>query len=177
MNYTYCSHGNYWHACSDQECANLGHVTTAICEYCKLKDVRTEATMNKRGYELCQQCYDSQAKAERESDEFNEQFYKNQAILMKENARFEDMIADKRRIQLMKEEMEADVSRLDRLNAMADEIIKLRQQTSVLRGLLIELTDEDDCRYDHHGYCQAHSLDIAPCPHSRSRTLIKEMYL
>ena len=84
MNYTYCSHGNYWHACSDQECANLGHVTTAICEYCKLKDVRTEATMNKRGYELCQQCYDSQAKAERESDEFNEQFYKNQAILLKE---------------------------------------------------------------------------------------------
>lgn len=113
MNYTYCSHGNYWHACSDQECANLGHVTTAICEYCKLKDVRTEATMNKRGFELCQQCYDSQAKAERESDEFNEQFYKNQAILMKENARFEDMIADKRRIQLMKE---ADVSRLDYLD-------------------------------------------------------------
>ena len=113
MNYTYCSHGNYWHACSDQECANLGHVTTAICEYCKLKDVRTEATMNKRGYELCQQCYDSQAKAERESDEFNEQFYKNQAILMKENARFEDMIADKRRIQLMKE---ADVGRLDYLD-------------------------------------------------------------
>lgn len=87
MNYTYCSHGNYWHACSDQECANLGHVTTAICEYCKLKDVRTEATMNKRGYQLCQQCYDSQAKAERESDEFNEQFYKNQAILMKETAK------------------------------------------------------------------------------------------
>lgn len=115
MNYTYCSHGNFWHACSDQECANLGHVTTAICEYCKLKDVRTEATMNKRGYELCQQCYDSQAKAERESDEFNEQFYKNQAILLKEkeNARFEDMIADKRRIQLMKE---ADVSRLDYLD-------------------------------------------------------------
>jgi hypothetical protein len=79
MNYTYCSHGNYWHACSDQECANLGHVTTAVCEYCKLKDVRTEATMNKRGFELCQKCYDSQAKAERESDEFNEQFYKNQA--------------------------------------------------------------------------------------------------
>jgi ribosomal protein S17E len=81
MNYTYCSHGNYWHMCSDQECADLGHVTTAVCEYCKLKDVRTEATMNKRGYELCQKCYDSQAKAERESDEFNEQFYKNQAIV------------------------------------------------------------------------------------------------
>ena len=63
------------------------------------------------------------------------------------------------------------------IHRMADEIIKLRQQTSVLRGLLIELTDEDDCRYDHHGYCQAHSLDTAPCPHSRSRTLIKEMYL
>jgi hypothetical protein len=62
-------------------------------------------------------------------------------------------------------------------HAMADEIIKLRKQTSVLRELLIELTDVDDCQYDHHGYCQAHSLHTAPCPHSRSKTFIKEMYL
>lgn len=66
---------------------------------------------------------------------------------------------------------------IDRLNAMADEIIKLRQQSSVLRELLIELTDEGDCRYDHHGYCQAHSLDTDPCPHSRSKTLINENHL
>lgn len=82
-------------------------MTPKLCRYCELKKVRTFATRNKRGFDLCQECYDSQAKAERESDEFNEQFYKNQAILMKENARFEDMIADKRRIQLMKEAMEA----------------------------------------------------------------------
>lgn len=22
----------------------------------------------------------------------------------------------------------------------------------------------EDCRYDHHGYCQAHGLDLKPCP-------------
>ena len=63
------------------------------------------------------------------------------------------------------------------IHKMADEIIKLRQQTSVLRELLIELTDVDDCQYDHHGYCQAHSLHTAPCPHSRSKTFIKETHL
>jgi hypothetical protein len=50
-----------------------------LCRYCELKKVRTFAVRNKRGFDLCQKCYDSQAKAERESDEFNEQFYKNQA--------------------------------------------------------------------------------------------------
>ena len=87
-----------------------------LCRYCELKKVRTFAVRNRRGFDLCQKCYDSQAKAERESDEFNEQFYKNQAIIMKENARFEDMIADKRRVQLMKDAMEADVGRLDYLD-------------------------------------------------------------
>ena len=62
-----------------------------LCRYCELKKVRTFATRNKRGFDLCQQCYDSQAKAERESDEFNEQFYKNQAILMKENAKLNEL--------------------------------------------------------------------------------------
>jgi len=57
-----------------------------LCRYCELKKVRTFATRNKRGFDLCQKCYDSQAKAEKESDEFNEQFYKNQAFIMKENA-------------------------------------------------------------------------------------------
>ena len=25
----------------------------------------------------------------------------------------------------------------------------------------------DECQYDHHGYCQAHGLDEAPCPVER----------
>ncbi len=69
------------------------------------------------------------------------------------------------------------IQTIETLREPSDEIIKLRQQTSVLRELLIELTDVDDCQYDHHGYCQAHSLHTAPCPHSRSKTFIKEMHL
>lgn len=40
--------------------------------------------------------------------------------------------------------------------------------------LLRELTDHDPCHYDHHGYCQAHSLDEKPCPHERAQALLKE---
>lgn len=32
------------------------------------------------------------------------------------------------------------------------------------------LFDENECRYDHHGYCQEHGwLDESECPHSRAR--------
>ena len=31
--------------------------------------------------------------------------------------------------------------------------------------------DPDPCEYDHHGYCQAHSLDERPCPHERAAEL------
>ena len=28
----------------------------------------------------------------------------------------------------------------------------------------------EPCRYDHHGYCQTHFLDPAPCPHGEPET-------
>lgn len=37
------------------------------------------------------------------------------------------------------------------------------------RNLVEELVDGGDCWYDHHGYCQEHSLDDAPCPHARAK--------
>lgn len=38
-------------------------------------------------------------------------------------------------------------------------------------GILNDLTDPDDCWYDHHGYCQAHGwTDTDPaCPHRRAK--------
>ena len=40
-------------------------------------------------------------------------------------------------------------------------------------ALLAELTHPDDeCVYDHHGYCQTHDLADRPCPHSRAKRLI-----
>lgn len=43
-----------------------------------------------------------------------------------------------------------------------------RGAVSILRDLL----DPDPCWYDHHGYCQAHSLHERPCPHERARDLL-----
>lgn len=44
---------------------------------------------------------------------------------------------------------------------------------------LIDLLDEfvfddDDCSYDHHGYCQAHGLGEAPCEHTRAKEIINK---
>ena len=41
--------------------------------------------------------------------------------------------------------------------------------------LIADLTSNEDCWYDHHGYCQAHNLDDAPCPHERARKAL-ELY-
>lgn len=47
--------------------------------------------------------------------------------------------------------------------------------TTVLLGLVRELVGVDECWYDHHGYCQAHGLQDAPCPHERARALLAEL--
>lgn len=31
---------------------------------------------------------------------------------------------------------------------------------------------DEPCRYDHHGYCQSHALDPAPCPVEQMRSLL-----
>ena len=38
-------------------------------------------------------------------------------------------------------------------------------------SLLEELTDEDECDYDHDGYCQTHYHD-KPCAHERAREML-----
>src|SRR5574343_1167439 len=49
----------------------------------------------------------------------------------------------------------------------------LRAEVERLVGLVMELTDAGECWYDHHGLCQAHSLQERPCPHSRAKDLLK----
>lgn len=36
---------------------------------------------------------------------------------------------------------------------------------ALLLKLIDQLRDADECSYDHHGFCQAHSLHEKPCPH------------
>lgn len=52
-------------------------------------------------------------------------------------------------------------------------IAKLTWQVDTLLNLLDELTDADDCQYDHHGNCQAHSLHSKPCPHERAKKILR----
>jgi len=43
--------------------------------------------------------------------------------------------------------------------------------------IIIDLIDEDDCYFDHHGYCQAHGWPDKgfTCPHARGKMLLKEL--
>lgn len=43
------------------------------------------------------------------------------------------------------------------------------QLVKLLRELV---AGEDDCSYDHHGYCQSHRLDPKPCPVERAHVLL-----
>ncbi len=55
---------------------------------------------------------------------------------------------------------------LDAAISTAERVPALLAATDELRGW-VEWTASflaDDCRYDHHGYCQNHGLDMAPCP-------------
>lgn len=44
-----------------------------------------------------------------------------------------------------------------------------------IRHILEWLAEENDCRYDHHGYCQEHYLhDKDECPVKLAKDILKE---
>lgn len=57
--------------------------------------------------------------------------------------------------------------------AAALRIAELEAQVRERDGLLRQVLDPDDCRLDHHGFCQTHGwMDRSGCPHARIRSLI-----
>jgi hypothetical protein len=58
-----------------------------------------------------------------------------------------------------------------RLDEARGHIAELEAERDRWRGLVIELIDDDDCLYDHHGYCQTHALYKNPCPYERAKAL------
>ncbi len=51
------------------------------------------------------------------------------------------------------------------------------EQTERLLALINDLTDPDDCEYDHNGGCQAHGyldLDGEKCPHEEAKEILAE---
>lgn len=48
-----------------------------------------------------------------------------------------------------------------------------QEDTDELISLIQDLTDSEACRFDHHGYCQAHGwMDESECPHHRATKII-----
>ena len=58
-------------------------------------------------------------------------------------------------------------------------LVSLHTKEAVERGaaIIADLYDEDDCSFDHHGYCQAHGwFAIDPkCPHQRAKEYLSEL--
>lgn len=56
------------------------------------------------------------------------------------------------------------------------ELIRAAPETAArlneLIAVLEDLIDSEACSYDHHGYCQSHSLHEKPCPHERAKKLL-----
>ena len=63
------------------------------------------------------------------------------------------------------------------LESLLDEVRDLKAERDMWRTLAVALADESPCWYDHHGYCQAHSLHSLhekPCPHDIVQQLLKQ---
>lgn len=63
-----------------------------------------------------------------------------------------------------------------RIAELEGENAKLTSYKDTLCGLLDELTDTEECRYDHHDNCQSHNLHERPCPHETAKALLKKEY-
>ena len=62
-----------------------------------------------------------------------------------------------------------------RLNEALDRIASLEAQLEEARGIIevvVEVKD-DDCYYDHHGYCQAHNLE-KDCHVAKAKNFIEQ---
>lgn len=65
------------------------------------------------------------------------------------------------------------VQRRDRqIELLAAQAKERWDEINALREILRKLVDRDQCHYDHHGYCQTHSLDSKPCPHELAKAFL-----
>lgn len=60
------------------------------------------------------------------------------------------------------------------ISQLEQAVAALEAENATFRGLLLELTDDEPCSYDHHGYCQTHWLHERPCPNERVRALLNQ---
>jgi hypothetical protein len=44
-----------------------------------------------------------------------------------------------------------------------------------LLDIVRALMDDEPCRYDHHRYCQTHSIAAEPCPHELAHDLLRHL--
>lgn len=88
-----------------------------------------------------------------------------------------DCVYESRTIEAAANAMAWELSRLQsRIAELEGENAKLTSYKDTLCGLLDELTDTEECRYDHHDNCQSHNLHERPCPHETAKALLKKEY-
>jgi len=51
---------------------------------------------------------------------------------------------------------------------------KIHDKYIELWDLVEQFFDEDECHYDHHGYCQTHNGHERPCPHETAKKLLRK---
>lgn len=60
---------------------------------------------------------------------------------------------------------------------LAIEVWRLRKRQTTAVHIIEQLVDEDDCSFDHHGYCQEHSwFDTEEkCPDARAKEFLASL--
>ena len=111
-------------------------------------------------------------------------------LLMKDSKSIsEQMLFSIKEVQKSKESFDETLKRLNELQEEAIrrnkiiitatqtnlELQKSEERSNILRDLVSDLIDPDDCSLDQHGYCHAHgyAVDGKECPHFRAKKLLK----
>ena len=60
------------------------------------------------------------------------------------------------------------------LKALEEQVPEvLEERENFLLSLLKEFVDDEECHYDHHGFCQTHLGGEYPCEFTRAREVLK----
>jgi hypothetical protein len=59
----------------------------------------------------------------------------------------------------------------DELDTLRSTLTTYKKQLGKSNALLYEFIDDEECRFDHHGYCQSHSL-TSPCVVAQTREFL-----
>jgi hypothetical protein len=87
-----------------------------------------------------------------------------------------DALEQARLLKRENEELVEKVKKWQELAFGSEGARKVFDERNRFRRLLIQIADDDECRYDHDDACQTHSLHERPCPYGEANVLAKGTY-